>query len=71
MLAGRSKQPVLAGEAKWGMDVSAPRLFRKLEAKAASLVDDTDDLQYAIAAWRSVAEVLPRVGTLTAGDLFG
>ncbi|MGI9003082.1 MAG: hypothetical protein ACR2GH_15735 [Pseudonocardia sp.] len=36
-LAGRSRRPVLVGEATWARQVSAPRLVAELHRKAAAL----------------------------------
>lgn len=69
-LAGRSKSPVLVGEAKWTKRVRAPRLLSRLHAKAAHLVDDPEQLRYAIAARESVEAAPEGVWTITADDIF-
>jgi AAA+ ATPase superfamily predicted ATPase len=70
-LAGRSRRPVLAGEAKWARREDARRVVRDLALKAARLVDDPDSLRYAVCAREEV--VLAPEGTLvvTAADVFG
>ncbi len=69
-LAGRNKSPVLVGEAKWTKRVRAPRLLDRMRAKAAHLVDDPDQLRYAIAARDAVEDAPENVWTMTAADLF-
>lgn len=70
-LAGRNKAPVLVGEAKWTKRVRAPRLLDRMRARAAHLVDDPDQLRYAIAARDAVEDAPENVWTtMTADDLF-
>jgi uncharacterized protein len=69
-LAGRNKAPVLVGEAKWTKRVRAPRLLDRMRAKSAHLVDDPDQLRYAIAAREAVEDAPENVWTMTAANLF-
>jgi hypothetical protein len=69
-LAGRSRRPVLVGEAKWTRHVDGARLRRSLERKADGLPDtDAAQLRYSICARERVTradDLLP----VTAGDIF-
>lgn len=49
-LAGRSRRPVLAGEATWSRTEDARRLLFDLHRKAAVLTDEPDRLRYVVAA---------------------
>lgn len=69
-LAGRRREVVLVGEAKWGRSADGRRLRRALERKAASVSERPEDLTYAIAARDNVTN--PPAGTVvvTAADVF-
>jgi uncharacterized protein len=69
-LAGRRREAVLAGEAKWARRVRGDRVLRELERKAAALPRQAAQLRYAICA-RDVVEGAEGAMTLTAEDLFG
>src|SRR5215218_2749440 len=68
-LAGRSRTPVLLGEAKWGKKVDGARIRADLERKAAGLPRSADELRFAVCAREAVdgGEDLLR---LTAEDIF-
>ncbi|MGH9381245.1 MAG: ATP-binding protein [Thermoanaerobaculia bacterium] len=70
VLAGRRREAVLVGEAKWAKRIDAARAVRQLELKAAALPRRAPELRYAVAARETVTH--PH-GTLavTAGDIFG
>jgi len=69
-LAGRSRRPVLAGEAKWTRTVDGAARAAELRRKAASVVSDTDDLRYVVCA-RTRVEHKPRaVRAVTAAHIF-
>jgi AAA+ ATPase superfamily predicted ATPase len=69
-LAGRSRRPVLVGEAKWTRDVDGARVRRALERKADALPDtDANRLRYSICARERITradDLLP----VTAADIF-
>lgn len=71
VLAGRSRTPVLAGEAKWARSVVAPRLVaglrRKLEAVPGA---DPDASMLALCAREEVRECPEGVWAITADDIF-
>lgn len=72
MLAGRTRRPVLAGEAKWARSVDGPRLVRGLRTKTAAVpAAEPANMRYALCA-RNTVRAAP-AGTLvcTAGDIFG
>lgn len=69
-LAGRSRAPVLAGEAKWAKRVSAAVLYRQLVRKAAALTPDSEDLVFAVCARREVTDVPDGILAFTAEDVF-
>lgn len=70
-LAGRSRRPVLVGEAKWARSVSAPRLYGDLRAKATRLPEaDPDDLRFMLCARDEVRDVPEGLVTCTAADIF-
>lgn len=70
-LAGRSRTPVLFGEAKWTRSESAADLVRALERKADSVPGITDDHSYVVCAREDLGDVPAGVVTVTAGDIFG
>ncbi len=55
-LAGRGREAVLLGEAKWAKRVSAPALISELERKAAALPKRSERPRYAICARERVAD---------------
>ncbi|MFC4060483.1 ATP-binding protein [Planomonospora corallina] len=70
VLSGRSRTPVLVGEAKWGRKVNAARIKADLAAKAAHLTRSPGDLRYAVCARESVVNADPDTLTVTAADIF-
>ncbi|MEX2253394.1 MAG: ATP-binding protein [Thermoleophilaceae bacterium] len=69
VLAGRGREPVLLGEAKWAKRVDASRLRAELERKATALPRPPEAPRYAICARERVddpGDVLP----VTAADIF-
>lgn len=68
-LAGRGREAVLLGEAKWAKRVSAPPLRAELERKAAALPRSSAALRYAICA-RERVDNAAGVLAITAGDVF-
>jgi len=71
MLAGRSRRPVLVGEAKWSACVDGPRLARVLQRKALSLPGQHDDLLLALGARTEVRNAPAGTVVITAADIFG
>lgn len=68
-LAGRSRTPVLAGEAKWAKRVDARRVVRRLERKLEALPSVAGDLRYAVCA-RDAVDHADEVTAITAADIF-
>jgi len=68
-LAGRRREPVLLGEAKWAKRVSAARLRKELERKSVALPRVAGVLRYAICA-RERVENADGVLAITAEDIF-
>jgi uncharacterized protein len=58
-LAGRSRVPVLAGEARWARSVDAASVAAALRRRAANVAADVDALTYVVGA-RSKVERRPR-----------
>lgn len=69
-LSGRSRRPVLVGEAKWGKKVNAARIVAGLAPKAARLTGDTAALRYAVCAREEIAHAAPDTLCVTADDIF-
>ncbi len=69
-LAGRSRDAVLLGEAKWSRRVNGAHLRTQLEAKASSLPGLNADPVYAVAA-REQVDAAAGMVTVTAADIFG
>jgi len=68
-LAGRNREAVLVGEARWAKRVDAARIRRGLEQKARALPRLVDDVRYVVCARERVdhaGDVIP----LTATDVF-
>lgn len=70
VLAGRSRQVVMAGEAKWAISVDARRTLADLQEKAGWLVDDPTKLRYVICARERVRMGPADLLTVTAADIF-
>lgn len=68
-LAGRSREAVLVGEAKWAREVDGDQLRRDLERKATALPRIGRDLRIAVAARERVRG--SGVLSITAADIFG
>jgi AAA+ ATPase superfamily predicted ATPase len=69
VLAGRGREAILAGEAKWAREVDGPAIARELQRKVAALPRARDDLQLAVCAREHVrpnADLL----VVTAADVF-
>ncbi len=71
MLAGRSREAVLVGEAKLRRAVDARPLVSALERKAERLPRRSETLRYAVAAPLEVQHAPAGVLTVTAADIFG
>jgi len=69
-LAGRSRTPVLVGEAKWGRSEDAAAMVRVLERNAAALPGVTDSPRFAVCAREDLRNVPSGVFTVTAADIF-
>jgi hypothetical protein len=70
VLAGRSRQAVLVGEAKWAGVVDGAQTRRALEDKARRLPHVSDDLRYAVCA-RDKVTSSRSVRAFTARSIFG
>ncbi|MEO7194329.1 MAG: ATP-binding protein [Pseudonocardiaceae bacterium] len=70
VLAGRGRTPILAGEAKWAREVSAPRLVADLHRKAGALPGAPHELRLAICARERVINLPDDVIAITADDIF-
>jgi uncharacterized protein len=68
-LAGRSREAVLVGEAKWAKRVDARPLRRELEAKAQALPRLAGDVRYAVCA-RERVDNAEGILAITAEDVF-
>ena len=68
-LAGRRREAVLLGEAKWAKRVNAPRLRAELERKSAALPRLADEPRYAICARERIDDA-GDVLAITAEDIF-
>lgn len=66
-LAGRSRIPVLVGEAKWTREVSAPRIVADLYRKAAALPGSPHDLRVLVCARERVTHLPDEALAITAG----
>ncbi len=69
-LAGRARTPVLAGEAKWAQEVSAPLLVADLYRKATALPGAPQELRIAICAREQVSNLPEDVIAMIAEDIF-
>ncbi len=70
-LGGRSRTPVLIGEAKWARSKDATALVRGLERKAAALPDAAASLTIAVCVREELRNVPAGVIAVTAEDIFG
>jgi AAA+ ATPase superfamily predicted ATPase len=71
VLAGRSRTPVVAGEAKWAKSIDGPRILAELAAKADRLPDRDTRLRYALCARETVRHPPEDVLICTAAEMFG
>lgn len=69
-LAGRRREAVLVGEAKWARRVDARPLVRELEGKARALPTRGPELEFAVAA-RERVDNAEGVLAVTAAEVFG
>lgn len=69
-LAGRSRSPVLIGEATWARAADGVRISRTLRNKAFALTGRPDDLRYLVAARDHVRGLPDDVIAVTAEDVF-
>jgi hypothetical protein len=68
-LAGRSRRPVVVGEAKWRRSIDGPRVLADLAAKATHLPGDNPDLRYVLCARETVRNAPTDMLTCTAADI--
>jgi len=71
VLAGRRREAVVVGEAKWARKVDGARIARDLERKAQALPRCRDPLVYAICARNEVTAAPEGTLVVTAADIFG
>ena len=71
VLAGRSRRPVMAGEAKWAKSVDGPRVLAELMSKTARLPEPNPALRYALCARDTVRNAPSDVLVCTATSVFG
>lgn len=69
-LAGRQREAVLVGEAKWTRRVRAPGIEMALQRRAASLARIRDPLRLAVCARDEVTGAAPGTLVVTAADIF-
>lgn len=69
-LAGRSRVPVLLGEAKWTRSEDASRLVQRLVRKSAAVPGVRDDVSYAVCAREAITSVPTGTFAVTARDIF-
>jgi hypothetical protein len=69
-LAGRSRRPVLAGEAKWARAVDGARLTNDLRRKMSGPGIDPDSVSYLVAGRERVNRSPEGVTAVTATDVF-
>jgi AAA+ ATPase superfamily predicted ATPase len=70
MLAGRRREAVLVGEAKWARKINAGRLVRELERKAQALPRRREPLTLAFCAREKVMGAPPNALVFAAEDIF-
>jgi len=71
VLAGRRREAVLVGEAKWARSLDARRILRRLQADLALLPDVSDDPRLSVCARERVTSAGDDVLVVTAADVFG
>ncbi len=71
VLAGRRREAVLVGEAKWARRVDGARLALELERKSQALPRRREPLAYALCARNEVSNAPDGVLVVTADDIFG
>jgi AAA+ ATPase superfamily predicted ATPase len=69
-LAGRSRRPVVVGEAKWAKSIDGPRTLAELTPKASRLPGAAPDLRYILCARQSVRQPPQGVLVCTAAEIF-
>ncbi len=69
-LAGRSREPVLIGEAKWSRSVDGARLAAELKAKAVRLPGSRDTMDVLLCARETIRNLPAGVRRCTATDMF-
>lgn len=70
-LAGRSRNPVLVGEAKWARRVNGDKIRAQLSRKALALTNEIEHLRYAVCAREEITSTDPNLWCITAEDIFG
>jgi uncharacterized protein len=70
VLAGRSREAALVGEAKWKRSVDARPLVRTLERKAERLPRIRQPLRFAVCARERVRDAPPQSLAVTSADIF-
>ena len=70
-LSGRSRTPMLFGEAKWARTASAAGLVRDLERKADTVPGAARDRTYVVCAREALRDSPKGAITVTAADIFG
>ncbi|MGH7881812.1 MAG: ATP-binding protein [Candidatus Dormibacteraceae bacterium] len=70
VLAGRERQPVLIGEAKWARSVDAGRIVSELERKSAMIPGDHQGMRLAVCARSELRNLPEGVFGITAADIF-
>jgi AAA+ ATPase superfamily predicted ATPase len=69
-LAGRSRRPVLAGEAKWAKAIDGPRILAELMAKSTRLPGTSPELRYALCARQTVRNAPDGALICTSTEIF-
>jgi AAA+ ATPase superfamily predicted ATPase len=70
VLAGRSRKPIMVGEAKWTKKVNVSRIVTGLAAKAGHLTEDVEQLRFAVCARDEITHAPPGTLCVTAADIF-
>lgn len=69
VLAGRRREAIVVGEARWSRTASAPAIRRELERKAAALPRRAESLSYAVCAREHVTDPSDTLA-VTASEIF-